>query len=304
MVTIFSIPKAFNGHIGTIQWNAVNSWMKLGQDCQVVLCGDDAGVAEAAREVGAEYIPDIDRNEFGTPLLSSAFKKTRKIARHRLLCFVNADIILFKDFIEGLKKITLPNFLAVGQRWDMDVTQRINFKNKRWDTRLRDAVEDQGKLHGAYGSDYFVFPKNSKLLEIPPFAVGRPGWDCWFIYRARKLRMPVVDASKTIFIVHQNHDYSHVKKESAFTADGRRWYGPEKDLHMKLMGSKDTYFTPLDATHLLGQDGLKRALDYPHLKKQWRRLRILYPEFGRLFNFIDQVENKIKNKKIVQNFLS
>lgn len=289
MVTIFSIPKAFNGHIGTIQWNAVNSWMKLGRDCQVVLCGDDAGVAEAAREVGAAYIPDIEKNEFGTPLLSSAFKKTRKIARHRLLCFVNADIILFNDFLDGLKKITLPNFLAVGQRWDMDVTWKLDFSNPDWGMDLRRAAQNNGTLHKPLGSDYFIFPKESRLVDMPNFAVGRPGWDCWFIYRARKLRMPVVDASKAVFIVHQNHDYAHVKKKSGFTSTGKDWQGPETELHQKYIGSKAHYFTPVDATHLLTDRGLKRALDYFHLTRRWRELSILYPQFRPVLNVADKL---------------
>jgi hypothetical protein len=289
MITIFSIPKAFKGHVGTTQLNAIKSWMKLGEDCQVVVCGDDEGVVDAAREIGAECIPDIARNEFGTPLLSSAFREIQKVARHRILCFVNADIILLNDFLSAIKHVTLRDFLIVGQRWDMDVTQKLDFGNESWDTHLRRAVANQGKLHGPLGSDYFVFPNDSRLLDIPPFAVGRPGWDCWFIYRARKLRIPVVDASGTVFIVHQNHDYTHVKKGSGHTADGKRWYGPETDLHLKFMGNGDYYFTPLDATHLLTDDGLKRALDYFHLTRRWHRLPILYPKSQPVLNILDKV---------------
>lgn len=289
MITIFSIPKAFKGHVGTTQWNAINSWMKLGEDCQVVICGDDEGVVNAAREIGAEYIPDIARNEFGTPLLSSAFKEIRKVARHRILCFVNADIILLSDFLTALKRVTLRDFLVVGQRWDMDIARRLDFSDENWDKHLRHAVEKQGKLHEPLGSDYFVFPNDSRLLDIPPFAVGRPGWDCWFIYRARKFRIPVIDASGTVFIVHQNHDYTHVRKESASTVNGKRWNGPETDLHLKLIGGKEHYFTPLDSTHLLTDDGLKRALDYFHLTRRWHRLPIVYPKSQPVLNIIDKV---------------
>jgi len=83
MLTIFTIPKAFEGHIGIIQRNAIGSWSRLG--CDVILCGDDPGVSEAAKEVGATHIPDIDRNDYGTPLLSSAFAKdnVRVTERHK-----------------------------------------------------------------------------------------------------------------------------------------------------------------------------------------------------------------------------
>ncbi len=49
MLTLFSIPKAFDGHLGTIQRNAVRSWTSLGPGVQVVLVGDEPGVAAGAR---------------------------------------------------------------------------------------------------------------------------------------------------------------------------------------------------------------------------------------------------------------
>jgi hypothetical protein len=41
MLTIFSVPKAFLGHIGVIQRNALVSWMRLGEEVQVILLGND-----------------------------------------------------------------------------------------------------------------------------------------------------------------------------------------------------------------------------------------------------------------------
>lgn len=53
MLTIFSIPKAFNGHIGDIQRNAINSWTRLQPECEILLLGDDEGTGKAADENGA-----------------------------------------------------------------------------------------------------------------------------------------------------------------------------------------------------------------------------------------------------------
>ena len=36
--------------------------------------------------------------------------------------------------------------------------------------------------------------------------------DNWFIWKARALKIPVVDASNVVLAIHQNHDYSHVPK--------------------------------------------------------------------------------------------
>ncbi|NBC18953.1 MAG: hypothetical protein GVY18_16755, partial [Bacteroidetes bacterium] len=52
MLTLFTIPKPFAGHIGVIQRNALESWRRLDSDVEIILCGDDAGVAKTADALG------------------------------------------------------------------------------------------------------------------------------------------------------------------------------------------------------------------------------------------------------------
>ena len=85
MLTIFGIPKPFEGHFGVIQRNAIQSWTRLSPRCQVLLFGDESGTAEVAAEVGAQHIPKVERNEFGTPLLNSVFGQAEKAATHPTL---------------------------------------------------------------------------------------------------------------------------------------------------------------------------------------------------------------------------
>ncbi|MGH7682683.1 MAG: glycosyl transferase family 2, partial [Candidatus Eiseniibacteriota bacterium] len=204
MLTIFTVPKPFQGHIGVIQKNAIGSWRALRPECQVILCGDEAGTAETAAALGVETIPDVERNRFGTPLLSSVFAAVEAKARHDILCYVNADILLLSDFLDAARRCAAarPRFLMVGQRWDLDVTEPIAF-GAGWEAELRGGVERAGSLHPPSGSDYFVYPRGA-LGELPEFAVGRPGWDNWMIYRARSLRWPVIDATESARIIHQN----------------------------------------------------------------------------------------------------
>src|SRR6266567_220275 len=121
MLTLFSIPKPFLGHVGIIQRNALGSWMRLGNGVQVILFGDDVGVGEAAAEAGAEHFPDIQRTELGTPLLNSAFATAARIAKHRLLCYVNADIMITDELINAVVSIRKRQFLLVGRRWNADI---------------------------------------------------------------------------------------------------------------------------------------------------------------------------------------
>ncbi len=279
MLTIFTVPKPFDGHIGVIQRNAIRSWRELRPACQIFLCGDEAGTDEAAAAVGADRIHQVKRNSFGTPLLSSVFAAVEARATQRLLCYVNADIILLSDFVAAAARLAeaKPRFLMVGQRWDLDVTEPLPFERSDWEPELRTRVKRNGALHPPSGSDYFVYPRG-EFGALPPFAVGRPGWDNWMIYRAREFRWPVVDATASTLVVHQNHAYGHVKQ-----ATDAAWEGPEGDRNLELIGAGERIFTLMDATHRLTPAGLHRAITPAHLKRRLRTLAVFSPALGRLY---------------------
>jgi hypothetical protein len=97
--------------------------------------------------------------------------------------------------------------------------------------RLRNTMLIQGKRQVPSAIDYFVFTKGL-FGEIPPFAVGRPKWDNWMLYRARSKNIPIVDLSRRVEVVHQNHDYSH-------HPDGDRvWESQEARKNMELAGGQ------------------------------------------------------------------
>ena len=65
LITLFSAPKPFtNPHIATIQRNAIRSWTLL-PDVEVILFGEETGLAEAAKELGVKHIPSVACNESG-----------------------------------------------------------------------------------------------------------------------------------------------------------------------------------------------------------------------------------------------
>jgi hypothetical protein len=265
LLTLFTIPKNFSGHVGVIQRNAIRSWIHLGSQVDVVLCGDEEGVPETARELGVRHAPAVERNEYGTPILSSVFEAVRASSSTRLLAYVNADIILFRDFVAAA--VQLPDMgLMVGRRWDADVFEQLEF-DREWERSLRGAVESHGVRAPSLWIDYFIFSRDSPLVNLPPFAVGRPHWDNWMIYRARSLGVPVVDATPSVFAVHQNHDYSHVPLRS-----GERWSGPEADINAALAGA-----VPLmsidHATHVLTSRGITRAMTIRYLSARWQTRR-------------------------------
>ena len=246
MLTVFSVPKPFAGHVGVIQRNAIRSWSVLHRDIEVVLCGDEPGTKDMASEVGATYLPHVSRNQYGTPLLNSVFEEAERASHSSLMCYVNADIVLLSDFIPAVRRIAFRRFLMVGQRWDVDLTASLDVARPDWQRALRTVVHERGTLHPPMGSDYFVFPTHSGLSALPPFAVGRPEWDNWFIYHARRQGVPVIDATRAVRAIHQNHGYGHVpqRRDDA-------WEGPEADMNRELVGGWDHVYTLADASHVL-----------------------------------------------------
>ena len=277
MLSIFSIPKAFKGHTGMIQKNALRSWSMLRPRCQIILFGDDEGAAEAATEFHAVHIPDIQKNEFGTPLLNDAFRRSHEYAVHPELCYVNSDIILLSDFTEAVRKVRTHfsfhnSFLIVGRRWGIDLNMEWNFNETGWEGRLKDFVSKGGTLAKPHAIDFFVFNRGS-YVEIPPFAVGRVGWDNWMIYHALACRIPVVDVTEHAQVVHQNHDYSHLQGgDRAFRE------GPEAALNYKLMNIPKYLFNTLNARWVLKKNGkLKRVFSREHLRSRRHAFFIFHP---------------------------
>jgi hypothetical protein len=254
-LTIFSAPKPFTDpHIAMIQRNAIRSWQELGEDVDILLLGDEQGIAGAARELGVRHIPEIRRNANGTPLTSSMIATARENSVSDILVLINADILVMPGFIGAVHRVEQQSgrFLILGHRWDLDVRELLDFKTG-WDSRLRERLESSGSLHKSKGSDYFVFTKD-QFGDYPDFAIGRAGWDNWTIYHARRQGWDVVDATHDILIIHQQHDYAHLP-------GGIIHYTlPESDENLRLAGGKRFIFTLLDANRVL-VDGQTRP--YP-----------------------------------------
>ena len=248
-LTIFTAPKPFtNPHIATIQRNAIQSWLHLGGEVEVIVVGEEAGLGEASAELGVQscgsnlrLLPDVGRNEQGTPLVSSIFSLARAASEGQVLAYLNADILVMPEIIGVIRQVLaqVERFLVIGQRWDLDVTQELDF-DTAWEARLRSDVQRRGRLHPPAGSDFFIFPR-SLFYEMPEFAIGRAGWDNWMIYHALQQGWPVIDATPSLMVIHQSHDYSHLP-------GGLPHYNLEESQHnMALAGGPNHMYMVLDA---------------------------------------------------------
>jgi hypothetical protein len=256
MITFFSMPKPFRGHVAVIQRNAIKSWTLIDPQCEVILFGDEEGTKEVADELRVRHIADIARNDYGTPLVNDMFEKAQLQASNDILCYVNADIILMHDLIAAINRVSRAKrqYVMVGQRWNLDMDQPLDF-NQNWEKNIRALVSQKGKLFTKSGIDYFVFPRG-QFKDIPRFAIGRPAWDNWIIYHARSSGYCVIDATQVVMPIHQNHDYSHVPQRK-----GNTYEGPEAEINRNLAGGSPHIFNLYHVNYLLTRRCLRPAFE-------------------------------------------
>jgi hypothetical protein len=258
MLTLFTTAKPFRGHSGIIQRNALQSWKALHRDVEIILFGDDEGSAQVAQEFRLRHEVHVERNAWGTKRLDYMFARAQAIARHEILCYINCDIILMQDFWRAVERMRAMHreFLMVGRRWDTDVTKPLAFtraggKATGWEAELRGLALRSGRRCKAEWIDYFAFTRGLYGADMPPFVL-RVFWDNWLVWKALDAGKPVIDASRAVMAVHQNHDYSYHPQGKAGI-----WSGEEAGLNGQLAGGWRHLRTIADATEVLPPEKLK-----------------------------------------------
>jgi hypothetical protein len=279
LATLFAVPKPFEGHIGTIQQNAIRSWARIYPPCQIVLLGDEFGVREMAEEVEAIHQPVLACNEYGTPLVGDIFQRATSVAEGELLCYVNADIILLPDLAQALARIQEYRrpFLLVGRRTDLDLETVLDF-HPGWTERMVEQADLQGTMHAPTGIDYFAF-RNGLFGDIPPFALGRTIWDNWLLFEARRRGGRLIDATAVVLAIHQNHDYGAAGKNGI-------WNGPEARMNRAFAGPPEHGLTIADATHKLTAKGLRSTLFDPPFRRKVETGSAVHPRWRWCFRLI------------------
>jgi len=221
-LTIFTAPKSFtHPHINVIQRNAIRAWSCL-PDVEVILIGDEAGIPEAAKELGVRNVLQVKRDENGIPLVNSVMEIGHTESNSPMLCYANGDMILMNDLVRAARRVSeqVRDFLLVGQRWNLDLTEPLDFSGD-WESRLRLEVARRGRYYTPWGIDYFIFPHH-QYKEVPAFTIGRVAWDNWMVFHARKTFGMAIDATRDVLAVHQNHDYSHIPEGTIYGTDAAR----------------------------------------------------------------------------------
>ena len=248
MVTFFCAPRAFIGDYKRIQLNAIGSWICLPGN-EVILLGNEFGVAEVAENYHLVHYSNIRCNEFGTPLVNGLFSLADEKASNDFLVYANADIIFTSGLIKALIRVIerqtrrKRDFLLMGRTLDMKIDYEIDFQEPVWDTHLIKSAKRNGRYRK--GRDYFVF-RRGFWGEMPAFAVGRPAWDNWAVFRALELGADVIDITKIVPAIHQNHNFKENEIDGPIYKN--RWAGPEAKRNICLAGEWAVQFETGDAS--------------------------------------------------------
>ena len=273
MITLFSTHKNFTGIFDIIQTNALNNWRSISPDIQIIIIGNSKGSKEIASSINADYVPEVKCSPEGTPLLEDLFRIAQSRARNPIMIYVNADIILPKNFLDVVNILSMQSkkFMAVGHRWDLDVVKKINFNDEKECKIFWSYANKKSKKHACTGIDYFIFRKSTFKI-LPSLAIGRFGWDNWLLWKVRSMRIPLIDLSNEIFAIHQEHSYCYddfkSKSDILNSDDGKN---NQEKTDGKTLNLLDTNY------HLVnGEIEKKRSREYTN--RNLGKLPIIFPE--------------------------
>jgi hypothetical protein len=249
-LTFVSTLKPASAGVDAAQRNAVRSWRDARPASQVLLVGDDEGTAELAVDLGVDHVPEVARNDLGTPLLDDVLRIADREARAGLLCLLNGDLIVSDAFVGAALLLARwrRRFLMAGQCHDVHRAPATST-----DAELRVAAEG-AVLRGPEFLDYFVFPRGL-FDSVPPFALGRTGFDNWLVWKAQVLGAPVVDVSRAVTVLHQSHGYRHLPGGKADA-----YHGIETRRNWELAGGPRHLRSLVDANYRLTPAGVQRNL--------------------------------------------
>lgn len=250
--TLFTVPRGFVGAHSVRQHNAIDSWLQLEPKPEIILLADEENTSLVARKYRLVHVPKVRLSPDGVPLISSIFPLAQRRAKHDTMCYVNTDIVLFQDFADALTQVArrFKQFLMIGQRTNLALDARLKVGKKDWQRDLTRLAKAQGRLHSVGGIDYFAF-RRGLYEKMLPLAIARYCWDNWLVHDVMRRGIPVVDASRKVLAIHQEHE-----RWPKNSADYRRNLKLYKEDHVK---DKTKWMSRIcDSSWVLDDGGLKR----------------------------------------------
>ncbi|KAL9226360.1 hypothetical protein vseg_002183 [Gypsophila vaccaria] len=225
-VTIFSVPKPFNGSVGDRQTLAVRSWLRLSPDVDVVLFSNDPSLYGFASAFGSRVRveSEIDFSFGNNPFFHSMVARA-EASTSNISVLVHPETILLHDFISTLNHVYELDrawFLVASSRRVSFFPYSLNKAGKQWLKEDGRSISSQ-KLQEALTRTWEWDHCDERMLTawnngnvplhmgvFPPFLYGKGLHSRWFINEVyySKYRL-MFDASSSISNVYVNELDSH-----------------------------------------------------------------------------------------------
>jgi len=306
MITILSSPKPFKGNDKLNQYRAIESWKNV-PNSEIMLFGNSEGINQAGNDLNVKVVNNIKQTDEGLPYFNSIIDYANRYGLFGIQMYINCDIVI--DNIEtALQFITFKKFLLIGERLDLSKDIFIDIIDKGYKKKLINKLDNnQVKMHGPTGIDYFIFPKGI-WDTLPEIIVGRGAYDSALLAHCKRNGIPLIDASLVIIALHQFHDYNHVKK-----GKNEVFYGNNAKENKKAAGGIFSSNWISDSDYILNNDGLHywpfRGQKLRNLEITFRHnyqlkyLAIIIRMMRKLFNKGNPLSPPLLNKKKFINAL-
>eukprot|EP00759_Apiculatamorpha_spiralis_P004777 PhF_6_TR12897/c0_g1_i1/m.20306 len=226
VVPVFGSPKPLevNNTLQTLltvrAWEALSS---IPHVKPVIFANDDITLASAQTIRGADVEPKFEiHSTYHQPTYRGLFQKAFDLYDNAsVVVYTNSDILYTRSLVETIHAVAefynaksttdhprWKGFMIIGQRTNIDVPKEFRIQGD-WESQLR-SWELSGETFESDAEDYFVVSRG--LFDwhtVPDFVVGGVAFDNWLVNKANVMgnhdMAMVVDGTKTITAIHQNH---------------------------------------------------------------------------------------------------
>ena len=204
--------------------NTVKNWLSFRPFVIPVVFTNDRSIATECKRYGWDVLPVRVTAVEDVPVLKFMYLDAMKVYNTTYYAYSNSDILYSNNLVDTLIgcAYNLSYFLNMtylngsflygksgyAQQPTLIIGQRTNVQNvtktegSTW-AAITSVARNRGGLFFVYAIDYFITPKSYPWEDSPEVIVGKPSYDNWLIYNARKQKHKVIDATTTLLALHQ-----------------------------------------------------------------------------------------------------
>ena len=196
-----------------------SNWMSLRPYVIPVVFTNDTGLEEECRNQGWNVFPIREVAAGGVPVLKHMFMDAMDAYNTTFYAYSNSDILFTKTLIDTLSSLSnsLANeeipVLIVGRRTNVEIGYLNETDGSSWDN-LTSVSKASGNIFSSNAEDFFITSGVYPWDECANVVIGRPAYDNWLVYNARKRKHIVIDATGTLLAIHQTTSAGNMEGHS------------------------------------------------------------------------------------------